>query len=414
MAWYSLLSFIAFIANILLGFYILNNNPLEKLNRLFALVTFSLAFWAFSVLLLFYAANPVQALLFDRLGTLASSLTCIFLLHFFLVFAKKAVSIRRLFAFYIIPIVYTIIDSTTNLVGKSIKQAPWGYAVEPGILYYLYTFTLAIYIFVSLFYGCRVYLKVKSAKEKKQALLLIIAIFIPLVAGIFIEVIPGFFGIQLFPLTSTFSTITALLITYAIVKYGLMTITPELAAENIITTMTDYLIVTDKENLIRLINPSCLEVLGYQKEELIGNKLQTLFPQDGKLTDLIKQNSPVKSFETNIVLKDGKLIPVSISMSQLHTKISPDAGCVLVAHDMRKSKNLIKDLEEKTLALEKADRELKNTNLDLEEKVKIRTKELEELKDNLEKTIEERTRSKICGIQISAGCRSCRRMDLGS
>jgi PAS domain S-box-containing protein len=49
-----------------------------------------------------------------------------------------------------------------------------------------------------------------------------------------------------------------------------------MAADNIIETMTDYLIVVDKDLNVALANASILDALGKKKEEMEGKPIREL------------------------------------------------------------------------------------------------------------------------------------------
>lgn len=384
MNFYFLLPFAALFSNIALGLFVLYNNPREKLNRLYALVTCSLAIWSFANLLFFIASSPQRALQWDRLGTIGASFTVAFLLHFFLVFTKKTINWKIYLPLYLPPLFFIFIDSTTNLLTTSTRLASWGYAIVPGILYIPYTFVIAAYTVLGLLLCCRFYTGNISAKEKTQAKLLIIAVSAPLVVGIITEVIPVFVGFEIIPLASTLSTITVIFIAYAMVKYGLMTITPEMAAEDIIKTMTDYLVAVDNEKNITLANRACLEVLGYKKEELIGKRLEVIFPKDARLFDSISKNANLKNYETELLTKRNEKLPVSINSSSMKIRLKGTVGFILLMRDIRELKRVVTELEE-------AKKQLENANLQLEGKVKERTAELEKLKNSLELLVTQRT-----------------------
>jgi PAS domain S-box-containing protein len=107
-----------------------------------------------------------------------------------------------------------------------------------------------------------------------------------------------------------------------------MTITPETAAQNIIETMRDYLIVLDEDKNIALVNQACLHAVGYTKDELIGKKYTLIF----------KEDLAFDHHETILNTKDGQSLPVVFNVSSLHNSM------ILVLRDMREMNALIKKL----------------------------------------------------------------------
>jgi PAS domain S-box-containing protein len=389
---YAILPLLGFFANIVLGFYILYINPKERLNRLYSLVTFSLAIWSAGNFLFFMSTTPEGALAWDRLGTIGSSLTAAFLLHFFLVFTKQAFRRGYILFLYLPILFFTFIDSTTSLIVESTRLAPWGYAIVPGILYIPYTISVALYTVIGILFCYRFYLKTESPKEKMQAKLIIIAVSAPLVVGITTEIVPEVMGFEIVPLASTLSTLTAIIVAYAIVKYGLMTITPEMAAENIIETMTDYLIVVDDKRNVALVNRSCLEVLGRRKEELIGRRLDAVFPEERSLFKEIGKDAHLRNYETRILTKDKKLLPISLNSSKIADKFGGVAGFILMMRDTRKARELIGRLEERTGELDVKINELTKTKsaiLNMMEDMEEANREMVKTKEELERSLKE-------------------------
>jgi signal transduction histidine kinase len=91
-----------------------------------------------------------------------------------------------------------------------------------GNLYIPYTLYLVLYVIIGFSLCYRFYPKSTTPKEKTQTKLLIAAISVPLVGGISTQIIPVILGIKMIPMTSILTTITAIIIAYAIVKHKLM------------------------------------------------------------------------------------------------------------------------------------------------------------------------------------------------
>jgi len=221
---YPFLPLVAFFANVILGVYILYRDSKNKLNMLFSLFAFSLAFWALTDFFTFTASSPESALYTNRLGVIGSSFTPAFLSHFLLLFSKyKLISKKRIYALFYFPaFFFAFVGFATDLISKSGKTVYWGYTVDEGILYFPFAFYLMAYIVISLFFCYKFYLSAPSKNEKKQVKFLIIAIFIPIICGLITEIVPEIFGFILFPLSTTSTTITAIIVAYSIYKYNLM------------------------------------------------------------------------------------------------------------------------------------------------------------------------------------------------
>ena len=142
---------------------------------------------------------------------------------------------------------------------------------------------------------------------------------------------------------------------------------------------TEGILVTNEKSEIININPSAEKLFGYEKGELIGQKIEVLIPKrytekHVSHRDNFHQNPHARSMGEGMELygakKDGSEFPVEISLSPY----SNQQGKFVVA--------FIIDISRRKLAEEK----LKNYSVDLEKQVGNRTLILQEAITELEKT----------------------------
>ena len=142
---------------------------------------------------------------------------------------------------------------------------------------------------------------------------------------------------------------------------------------------TEGILVTNEKSEIININPSAEKLFGYEKGELIGQKIEVLIPKrytekHVSHRDNFHQNPHARSMGEGMELygakKDGSEFPVEISLSPY----SNEQGKFVVA--------FIIDISTRKLAEEK----LKNYSVDLEKQVGNRTLILQEAITELEKT----------------------------
>ena len=112
------------------------------------------------------------------------------------------------------------------------------------------------------------------------------------------------------------------MIGYAIWKYELFEITPLTAVDKILSTMSDALILIDSEERISTVNQSALNLLAYEKNELICHPVAVVFEEQDIHTwysKLYHENpgeiSSITDRETTFKTKKGRTIPVSLSAS---------------------------------------------------------------------------------------------------
>jgi PAS domain S-box-containing protein len=349
---YAFLTLMGFSANVILGTYILYSNHREKLNRLYAMVAASLAVWSIGTFFLFIATTPQDAVTGDRVGCIGALLTISVLLYFYMAFVGKEPKKKYIPLMYLPTMFFLVISTTTDFLSAGARLSSLGvYSIVPGVLYLPYTLTIVAYALAGMILCIDFYMRTKSQKEKTQAKLLILSLIAPVFFGTLTDILPEVTGTDIIPLTPITSTITAIIIAYAMLRHGLMTITPGMAAENIIENMMDYLVVTDNRKNITLVNDSCLNALGYGKGELKGKHMNVVFPDEKKFFEQIARQPELKNYETKIMSKDKTPLSVSMNCSRLRGKSGNVAGFVLVMRDLRETEKLKKSVIERSREL---------------------------------------------------------------
>jgi PAS domain S-box-containing protein len=160
---------------------------------------------------------------------------------------------------------------------------------------------------------------------------------------------------------------------------------------------TEGILVTNDKGEIVRTNPSAEKLFGYEKDGLLGNRIEVLIPK--RLTDRhishrekYNHNPHARSMGAGMDLyglkKDGTEIPVEISLSPYSTPEGKFVIAFIVDITVRKqaeeklknySTELEKQVKNRTLILEEAVQELEKTKKDLNNALE-KEKELNELK----------------------------------
>jgi len=101
----------------------------------------------------------------------------------------------------------------------------------------------------------------------------------------------------------------------------------------------DAIFTKDLNGVVRTWNASAERLFGYRPDEIIGRPVTVLFPPDrlseeDQILDRLRQGQPVERLETVRVAKDGRRIPVVISISPLRDADGDVIGASKIIHDI--------------------------------------------------------------------------------
>lgn len=138
----------------------------------------------------------------------------------------------------------------------------------------------------------------------------------------------------------------------------------------------EAMVISNSKGIMIEANKRCLDLFGYEKEELIGQKVEILIPPHlkkahEKYRDKFHSNPQNRPMGTGMALfgvtKEGKNLPIAVSLG--HAKIEGENFVIAFIIDITEQ--------------EEAKNKLKNLNNELEQRVTERTKELAELVNKL-------------------------------
>ncbi|MDA3814840.1 MAG: PAS domain S-box protein [Patescibacteria group bacterium] len=395
----SLLSFINFLSfEIFLFFtvFILYRDPRKLLNQITAIYLSCFTIWSAGM---FFINNPATtkegAILANKLDSIGWISFPFFFLWFVLVFTKnKKVLAKKYYlkALFIPTILLIIFQWQGKLIYTFEKTSyGWSHVWSDSIFTYIFYIHYILLTLVPIFLLINFYRKSTSVTKRKQAKIIIIASIIPLLIGSFTNVIAQEIGIHEIPSIADLSALVwSFGIVYAIVKYQFLSITPSTAAENIIETMSDALILTDLQGNISTVNKATLKLTGYNKDEIKESSLNTLFMEDD-FKELVVKNalngSAVTNYNLLLITKEGENVPVIFSNSLLKDKEGHIVGIICIAKDITALKKTEEQLEKRAWELETKIKELeKIQKLTVNREFKMM--ELKEENKNLYKKIE--------------------------
>ena len=268
-----------------------------------------------------------------------------FFLWFMLAFSQRNKILKKAWFYLLligIPLVFIYLQWANLLINDFIKE--W-YGWKPLYSQSTWSYLFALYFFV--FMGMGFYINInfmRTTREtilKKQAAIIFITSMITFILGASTDIILPLLNIHVIPNIADFIVlIWASGAIYAMVKYRFLTITPAMAADNIISTMHDCLILLNLEGNIVTVNEATLDLLGYKEDELKGAPVGILFAKE----ELKMAGKNFKNKDLVFKTKKGKEIPVLFSSSVLTDETGAAGGIVCVAKDISERKRLLEEI----------------------------------------------------------------------
>ncbi len=295
--------------------------------------------------------NTTEALIWHKAGTIWPFFVAA-VLNFALVYSNNsfARSKKCYLLLYLPAAAFWLVDLFTEAINTAPILEYWGYNdIASGTwVYGLSTFWTALLPLLAFGVCLRYYLRVKENTEKSTALNVTIGFAIPIISFIATNMLARALDIgipNLGPISTLFFVV---FVGYAIVKYGLFTLNTRLAAENIVSTMPDSLILANMSANIIKVNERLVEFSGYSEKELMHKSIGKLFVADQEkwnsaYRDLI-QNRIIRNVELTLKTKTSKERIVFFSGSIVQAKGNRPIGLTCVIHDITERKKAEEDL----------------------------------------------------------------------
>ena len=220
-----LLPFYTAVTNLILGLSIIYNNPRNKANVSFFVVTISIVVWTTSIFLYWQMADPALALWCSKTAYMSTSFIPAFLVYFSMVYPYKEKKMSLFLKTVIFaPIPILLLMTLSNLIVNGVEKLPWGYNLLTGRCYLLFTAYFVVYMVWAL-----IALLLKALRYVGMARLQIIYVFIGFFAGSLPPIItnlilPQYGNTILTNIGPSFTILFVACTAYAITKHHLMDI----------------------------------------------------------------------------------------------------------------------------------------------------------------------------------------------
>ena len=316
-------------------------SPLARFFALFAVVAFAATILEYSSRIAFTLDLGRDI---DRLSSALWVLVFPLFAHFALLFTKKDGWIKSplsLFGFYLFPAVVAGLFLFTNLMYIRFEIWSVGIVSIPSVWYGLFLLDTVLYSTLAFVLFFRYSLKTHQPSERFSARLIAFGVLLPLLVGVLTdELLPIIYSTRLTPPTAVFDLAAMnLFIYFAMRNYSLFAISPALAADTIIETMPDSLIVTDLDGRIIFLNEDAKKFF-HADGAIAGRQIAGLFRQKAQYDQLygevVDKKVEVDRFAAELVDPLGETIPALINANILREKIVGEVlGIVFVVRDIR-------------------------------------------------------------------------------
>ncbi len=245
----------------------------------------------------------------------------------------------------------------------------YGYPSNPAYGKYGQLFSLlTLAVFVTLIVLLTRYQRYlpKGSVARKQALLLLLGISIPIMLGMITGAVLPIFHVPQLELDTFGNLISVPLIAYAITRYRLFRIDPATLSTTVLSTMDESVVTISSDYEIEDLNTSSSKLFSTEVSASRGQSLSTLFGQQNADAIISKLKEGVlEPFDLTIDLPD-KQLPISLLPSKILGADESISGYVLVFRDV---------------TAERAAKEV------VEHEVELRTKQLHEEQARLQASI---------------------------
>ncbi len=346
---FSIISNVGSVFCLTLGIYVLFQDRRKLLNRLFFLLSITLTGFIFWANIAYDAGSKENVILIYYISVFFFGPFFAVNLHFNLIFTKHKLKASQILLLYL-PAAMVIITTFTDYSLFSdfiFENGLWNFVPAYhsfGFWFYLvYTasYTIGAIIIIDVYRR-----KTRLNKDKRRALIINSTYLISLLAGFTCAfTLPNFGVFQLSRLGPTTYTLYFFAIFYSVFRYRFLNLLPSIITDDIISHISDIVILMDTDLAITKINTKCTEILGLRAKDRNIKNIFSIIPEKENVSGSVKAfiNSGEKSFNDRFYLKHNKTeILADIYLSKIYDRYNDIAGYLLIAKEIRGIKEFIK------------------------------------------------------------------------
>jgi len=251
----ALLSLLTTLQNFVCGIFVLLKNPRSLVNRAWSFAMACVILWGGGDFIMRLTADFAIAGLAHKISGIGFCLLPAPFLHFALAFTEQRhwLQRRRIYpAIYAPGALFAILHASGYIT--KLVHLPSGFVPDPHTGFVPYLLWLELFFAAGLYLCYRKWREVKSQRERHQILFVMVGVAVPLLIGSVTDALLPLLGIATPRFGVAATSVTAVSVTYAMVKFQLMSITEETIAATVLNTMGDLAVVTDLEGKVIFTN----------------------------------------------------------------------------------------------------------------------------------------------------------------
>jgi len=228
---------LAAIANVALCVVVYRHDRRNPLNRVFCLLTATIVSWNLNIFSLYVFSDPERANYWSTVFRVGTLLMPPAVVHLFLVFGRKRLSIYRAYLIAAYGLVtFLVLANACGWLVAGVRRYDWGYYPVPNPLYGLHTLSVVVNCLVAGLLVVDNIRRAPSPQERVQAKFWLLAATVGLLAGV-TNLLP-MYHVPIYPLGNLGNVAYTAIVAYAIVRHRLMDI------DIVITKGVAYALVT--------------------------------------------------------------------------------------------------------------------------------------------------------------------------
>jgi PAS domain S-box-containing protein len=324
-----------------LGIYVFSKNPASLTNRLFLAAMLTGTYWAFGEFMLWNAPNYEGVLFWLRASALWP-FAIAFSFHFVLVITGHAIAKEKnlpyLLLFIYLPALAITIAGILSDSLFTVGYVPGtGYTYLPAensLVHFAESIYFLIVMIASLSAGVASFFRAQTDQSRRQSGLLTAGILVLIVFGSLSGIILPAFGIVAPNLVFVGIIVFSIIITYAIFRHDLFTLSPASVVSDIIRMMPDGIVLVSMDDRIVTVNAAAAAITGQDMQSLPGTAAGTALtePVYRSIRSAVIADGSVPDLEATFP-HNNKAV-VSIAASLVKDPNGEPAGILMILRDI--------------------------------------------------------------------------------